>query len=111
MWCYTFRYWSPKPPDFGAKSGDFAVQIGDPMEDLYYSDYIELEKILNSQHPRSFESLEEGNDEMLFIIIHQVYELWFKQVLFELDLIRHIFIQDRINDNSDDLSKVVQKLK
>jgi len=81
------------------------------MEDLYYSDYIELDRILNSQHPKSFESLEEGNDEMLFIIIHQVYELWFKQILFELDLVRHIFIQDRINDNSDDLSKVVQKLK
>lgn len=81
------------------------------MEELYYSDYIELDKILNSQHPRSFESLEEGNDEMLFIIIHQVYELWFKQILFELDLVRHIFIRDRINDNSDDLSRVVQKLK
>jgi tryptophan 2,3-dioxygenase len=81
------------------------------MEDLYYSDYIELEKILNSQHPRSFQSLEDGNDEMLFIIIHQVYELWFKQILFELELVRHIFIRGRINDNSDDLSRVVQKLK
>ena len=81
------------------------------MEDLYYADYIELDKILDSQHPRSFQNPEEGNDEMLFIIIHQVYELWFKQILFELDLVRHVFIQDRINDNSDDLSKVVQKLK
>jgi tryptophan 2,3-dioxygenase len=81
------------------------------MEDLYYSDYIELDKILNSQHPKSFESLEEGNDEMLFIIIHQVYELWFKQIIFELDLVRHIFIRGRINDNSDDMSKAVQKLK
>ncbi|HUE98096.1 MAG TPA: tryptophan 2,3-dioxygenase family protein [Anaerolineales bacterium] len=81
------------------------------MADLYYSDYIELDRILNSQHPKSFGSLEEGNDEMLFIIIHQVYELWFKQILFELDLVRHIFIQDGINDNSDDMSKVVHKLK
>ena len=81
------------------------------MQDLYYAEYIELDTILNSQHPKSFESLEEGNDEMLFIIIHQVYELWFKQILFELDLVRHIFIRDRINDNSDDLSRVVQKLK
>lgn len=80
-------------------------------EDLYYSDYIELDKILNCQHPKSFDSQEEGNDEMLFIIVHQVYELWFKQIIFELDLVRHIFIRDRINDNSDDLSKVVQKLK
>src|SRR5215213_2614683 len=81
------------------------------MEDLYYSDYIELDQILNSQHPKSFESLEEGNDEMLFIVVHQVYELWFKQILFELDLVRHIFVRDRINDNSDDLSRVVHKLK
>src|SRR6266508_2094029 len=81
------------------------------MEDLDYSDYIELDKILNSQHPKSFEAMEEGNDEMLFIIIHQVYELWFKQILFELDLVRQIFIQDGINDNSDDMSKVVHKLK
>jgi tryptophan 2,3-dioxygenase len=81
------------------------------MEDLYYSDYIELDKILDSQHPKSFESPEEGNDEMLFIIIHQVFELWFKQIIFELDLVRHIFIQGRINDNSDDMSKVVYKLR
>ncbi|HSL31166.1 MAG TPA: tryptophan 2,3-dioxygenase family protein [Anaerolineales bacterium] len=81
------------------------------MEDLYYSDYIELDKVLDSQHPKSFVSPEEGNDEMLFIIVHQVYELWFKQILFELDLVRHIFTQGHINDNSDDLSRVVYKLK
>src|SRR5512132_763806 len=81
------------------------------MDDLYYSDYIELDRILNSQHPKSFSSIEDGNDEMLFIIIHQAYELWFKQILFELDLVRNIFIRDRINDNSDDMSRVVQRLK
>lgn len=81
------------------------------MSDLYYSDYIELDKILNSQHPRSFEYMEEGNDEMLFIIIHQTYELWFKQIIFELDLVRNIFIQDRINENAPDMSNVVHKLK
>ncbi len=81
------------------------------MDDLYYSDYIELDKILNSQHPKSFSAMEDGNDEMLFIIIHQAYELWFKQIIFELDLVRNIFIRDRINDNSDDMSRVVQRLK
>jgi tryptophan 2,3-dioxygenase len=78
---------------------------------LYYSDYIELDKILNSQHPHSFSSLEDGNDEMLFIIIHQAYELWFKQILFELDLVRNIFIRRRINDNSDDMSRAVHRLR
>jgi tryptophan 2,3-dioxygenase len=81
------------------------------MSDLYYADYIELDKILNSQHPRSFEKMEDGNDEMLFIIIHQAYELWFKQIIFELDQVRNIFIRDRINDNSPDMSNVVYKLK
>ncbi len=81
------------------------------MDDINYSDYIELDKILNSQHPKSFEAMEDGNDEMLFIIIHQTYELWFKQIIFELDLVRNIFIQDGINDNSDDMSRVVHKLK
>ncbi|MCI0551473.1 MAG: tryptophan 2,3-dioxygenase [Anaerolineae bacterium] len=81
------------------------------MQDLYYSEYIELDKILSSQHPRSFESMEDGNDEMLFIIIHQAYELWFKQIIFELDLARNIFIKGDINDNSADMSNVVHKLK
>ena len=81
------------------------------MSDIYYSDYIELDKILNSQHPRSFEKMEDGNDEMLFIIIHQAYELWFKQILFELDMARNIFVQDKINENSPDMSNAIYKLK
>jgi len=81
------------------------------MDDLYYSDFLELDKILNSQHPRSFEKMEDGNDEMLFIVIHQAYELWFKQILFELDLVRSIFLKDKINENSSDMSNAVHKLK
>src|SRR5690349_17698075 len=81
------------------------------MDDLYYSDYIELDKILNSQHPKSFSSMEDGNDEMLFIIIHQAYELWFKQILFELDLVRNIFIRGRISGVSDDVSRVLEGLE
>ena len=61
------------------------------MDETYYHDFLELDKILDSQHPRSFEKMEDGNDEMLFIIIHQAYELWFKQIIFELDLARNIF--------------------
>ena len=44
-----------------------------------YSSYLALDDVLNAQRPRSDE-----HDEMLFIIIHQVYELWFKQMLHEL---------------------------
>lgn len=49
---------------------------------LTYSSYLELNQILTAQHPRSAGP---EHDEMLFIIIHQVYELWFKQVLHETD--------------------------
>ncbi|MEW5938253.1 MAG: tryptophan 2,3-dioxygenase family protein [Chloroflexota bacterium] len=81
------------------------------MDDLYYSDSIELDKILNSQRPRSFTKMEDGNDEMLFIVIHQAYELWFKQIIFELDLARGIFVRGNINDNAPDMSNAVHKLK
>ncbi|MEO6819654.1 MAG: tryptophan 2,3-dioxygenase family protein, partial [Ginsengibacter sp.] len=53
---------------------------------VYYHDYLQLDKILDAQYPESYkEGNEKAHDEMLFIIIHQAYELWFKQILFELD--------------------------
>ena len=51
---------------------------------LTYSDYLRLDQLLSLQQPRS-EPAE--HDETLFIIIHQVYELWFKQLLHEFDRI------------------------
>jgi len=49
---------------------------------LTYSSYLRLGDILNAQTPKSAGP---EHDEMLFIIIHQVYELWFKQLLHEVD--------------------------
>ena len=46
---------------------------------LTYASYLALDDVLGAQRPRSAE-----HDEMLFIVIHQVYELWFKQLLHEL---------------------------
>ncbi|OLF11861.1 tryptophan 2,3-dioxygenase [Actinophytocola xanthii] len=55
----------------------------DPMADeqaaLTYTSYLALDEVLAAQRPRSDE-----HDELLFIVIHQVYELWFKQLLHEL---------------------------
>ena len=45
---------------------------------LTYGDYLALDEVLGAQRPRSNE-----HDELLFIVIHQVYELWFKQLLHE----------------------------
>jgi tryptophan 2,3-dioxygenase len=53
---------------------------------LTYSSYLALDEILGAQRPRSDE-----HDEVLFIVIHQVYELWFKQLLHELTALqRHL---------------------
>jgi tryptophan 2,3-dioxygenase len=50
------------------------------MDELVtYSGYLRLDQLLSAQQPRSGE-----HDEMLFIVIHQIYELWFKQSLHEL---------------------------
>ncbi len=48
---------------------------------------------------------------MLFIIIHQAYELWFKQILFELDFIMNVFKKEKIDDNSEDLNLVRHRLQ
>jgi tryptophan 2,3-dioxygenase len=50
-----------------------------------YNTYLKIDELLTLQHPRS-----DGpeHDELLFIVIHQVYELWFKEILHELDRVR-----------------------
>ena len=51
-------------------------------DELTYSSYLGLDRLLTMQAPRSDPT---EHDEMLFIVIHQTYELWFKQVLHEID--------------------------
>ncbi len=78
---------------------------------LYYGGYLQLDKVLDAQYPVSFEQGNEpAHDEMLFIVIHQAYELWFKQILFELDYGMKVFSQKKINDNSEDLNLVRHRL-
>ncbi|QEC68693.1 tryptophan 2,3-dioxygenase [Panacibacter ginsenosidivorans] len=78
---------------------------------VYYQDYLQLNNILNSQHPESFkEGNEKAHDEMLFIVIHQAYELWFKQLLFEVSSAIEVMSQQSINDNTPQLQTVVHRL-
>ncbi len=53
--------------------------------DLTYVSYLRLRELLSLQQPRSEP---EEHDEMLFIVIHQVYELWFKLLLHEIEKIK-----------------------
>ncbi|MCW2496031.1 tryptophan 2,3-dioxygenase family protein [Jatrophihabitans sp.] len=52
-------------------------------DEVTYSSYLSLDELLNAQHPAT-----EEHDELLFVIIHQVYELWFKQILHEAGLLQ-----------------------
>lgn len=58
------------------------------MPPLTYANYLDLEKLLTLQNPRSTPA---EHDEMLFIIIHQTYELWFKQLLHEFEKVKQDF--------------------
>lgn len=78
----------------------------------YYADYLHLPQLLDLQQPVSFEQPHQpAHDEMLFIIIHQSYELWFKQMLFEVESVATILQQPAINDNSPALQTVVHRLQ
>ncbi|MEM1348041.1 MAG: tryptophan 2,3-dioxygenase family protein, partial [Myxococcota bacterium] len=68
---------SPTPP----YSGD--VDMVPPAEDmLTYATYLKVSELTDLQEVLSEPPM---HDELLFIVIHQAYELWFKQILFELD--------------------------
>lgn len=69
--------------------------------ELNYPTYLKLDQLLDLQEPRS-EPAE--HDEMLFIIVHQVYELWFKQILHEVDKTKRDF-------EANDLFAVLATLK
>lgn len=78
-------------------------------EPVYYADYLGLDALLATQQPRSVEVGRDAHDEMLFIIVHQAYELWFKQVLWELDSVIATFDDGRVDDR--DVSVAVHRLE
>lgn len=79
---------------------------------VYYGEYLELDKIIHAQHPVSFQhGNKPAHEEMLFIIVHQAYELWFKQILFEVNSVIDIMNKPSLNDNSAELQTIVHRLQ
>ena len=62
-----------------------------PGGELDYQSYLKVSELTSLQVPLSDPV---HHDETLFIIIHQAYELWFKQILHEIDSIHEIFSKD-----------------
>ncbi|KAG5270524.1 hypothetical protein AALO_G00193650 [Alosa alosa] len=65
---------------------------------IIYGDYLQLDKIVTAQTLQSELKGNKIHDEHLFIVTHQAYELWFKQILWELDSVRDIFISGHVRD-------------
>jgi tryptophan 2,3-dioxygenase len=65
---------------------------------IYYGDYLGLDELLSTQQLESTRHGETVHDEMLFIIVHQSYELWFKQILWEIDSIIEVFQQETVDE-------------
>ncbi len=67
---------------------------------LYYGDYLQLSRILDAQKLESGQDGPVAHDEMLFIIVHQAYELWFKQILWEIDGALRIMNADQVEEKA-----------
>jgi aminocarboxymuconate-semialdehyde decarboxylase len=90
---------STKAKLLGGNAVEFlALEVGEPVdraaapgapivahaEQLTYSSYLRVPELLSLQHPQSSP---QHHDELLFIIVHQTYELWFKELLHDLDAV------------------------
>ncbi|XP_021400442.1 tryptophan 2,3-dioxygenase [Lonchura striata] len=76
---------------------------------LIYGEYLQLNKILNAQELESEKKGKKIHDEHLFIVTHQAYELWFKQILWEMDSVRVIFQNGHVRDERNML-KVITRM-
>jgi tryptophan 2,3-dioxygenase len=84
-----------------------AVSVQDPM---YYWDYLGLDEVLGSQQLASASGgREPAHDELLFIVTHQAFELWFKQILWELDPVLDTLGSDPVPEPA--MGQVVHRLE
>lgn len=78
----------------------FGEQAAGETRQLTYGSYLQLPKLLDSQH---LESDPPAHDELLFITIHQVYELWFQQLLHEAETVRDALVTTAAASGGRDL--------
>src|SRR5438132_5030980 len=82
--------------------------MADTTAAVTYGNYLKIDELLSLQQPRS-----EGpeHDELLFIIIHQVYELWFKELLHEFDRVARLLTGDEPHRAQHTLKRILTILK
>lgn len=67
---------------------------------MYYGDYLQLNTLLSSQNLESEKHGKPAHEEMLFIIVHQAYELWFKLIIHELDSVIEMFKAESVDEKN-----------
>ncbi len=68
---------------------------------IHYQKYLELDQLLSAQKLRSAElEATPAHEEMLFIIVHQSYELWFKQIIHELQSVIEMFNTNVVDEKN-----------
>ncbi len=70
------------------------------LSSIHYDKYLQLNKILDAQKLRSVEFDKPAHDEMLFIIVHQVYELWFKEIIHDLNSVMDLFGEEVVQEKN-----------
>ncbi|MGB3798694.1 MAG: tryptophan 2,3-dioxygenase family protein [Lewinella sp.] len=83
--------------------------MSDKYTTIHYHNYLELDTLLSLQKERSKAGGESAHDETLFIIMHQVCELWFKQILTELDSVLLMFREEQVRE--DNIHTVLLRLR
>ncbi|MDA8793167.1 tryptophan 2,3-dioxygenase [Bacteriovoracaceae bacterium] len=71
--------------------------MSEKITPCYYPDYLQLDKILGAQELKSEKYGKKAHDEMLFIITHQAYEIWFKQIREEIYLLKNVLEKDELD--------------
>ena len=76
------------------------LQMSKKNSSVHYNEYLDLDKILDAQTPLSKAGNNEAHEEMLFIIIHQTYELWFKQIIHEIDSVMALLSMQKMDEEN-----------
>jgi tryptophan 2,3-dioxygenase len=102
--------WDSPPPGcpMHAGPGSSHAPTGVASTDLTYNDYLKIEDLLKLQIPQSEPA---HHDEMLFIVIHQAYELWFKLILHEMEIAMEHMDQGNVLRAHHFMKRIVEILK
>jgi aminocarboxymuconate-semialdehyde decarboxylase len=93
----------------GVKSPKAEGSIHPKTDQLTYSSYLRVAELLQLQHPQSSP---QHHDELLFIIVHQTYELWFKELLHDLDaVVRNLREAGENRESRDEVYEAARLLR